>query len=204
MLPVSCAAILADDAASLSGNYDIDPDGAGGDDPVSVYCDMVAAGGGWTVVFYATGSLNALDIGYIASTTQALLDDATEALIVYRTSSEIALAGATTLALPNDWKAAAPFTYAGNDVATDVSVNGAAAVAATVRYGRRNFASLCTDAWTVDDTPANQYGRICVTGTAAPFYSGFARNTADQCTDSSMAYNAAACTNDTRFSIAVR
>jgi cysteine-rich repeat protein len=50
ILPRSCAHLLAKDEASPSGSYVIDPDGAGPAAPFEVYCDMVTAGGGWTMI----------------------------------------------------------------------------------------------------------------------------------------------------------
>jgi len=39
-----------------SGSYQIDPDGVGGLEPVTVWCDMETAGGGWTTAFDDTGT----------------------------------------------------------------------------------------------------------------------------------------------------
>ena len=46
----SCAAALDSNPAAGSGAYLIDPDGAEGNDPFAVYCDMDTDGGGWTLV----------------------------------------------------------------------------------------------------------------------------------------------------------
>lgn len=47
-LPVSCLDLLNGDPSAEDGDYELDPDGAGGNDPFTVECDMT--GGGWTVV----------------------------------------------------------------------------------------------------------------------------------------------------------
>ena len=50
----SCAAALAIDGGAASGAYTIDPDGEGGDDPVTVLCEMAVDGGGYTAVMRST------------------------------------------------------------------------------------------------------------------------------------------------------
>jgi hypothetical protein len=48
----SCSAV----GSSTDGEYCIDHDGAGGNDPYKVYCDMTTAGGGWSRIIRTTGN----------------------------------------------------------------------------------------------------------------------------------------------------
>jgi len=198
--PASCFAIHTANPALPSGTYMIDPDGLGGEAPISITCDMATDGGGWTIVFFApTEAINGLPITYTAGNTR-LMADAQHVLIAYRSATQVAYIDHARFDLPAAWRTQTPFSYPGDDLTTGVSLNGGALVTATVRYGRANFSSECTDPW----TPATDYGRLCIVGTVAPYFSGFAVAGTDLCSDSSQPYNATPCTNDKRFSIAVR
>lgn len=61
----SCRDILAGGYASGDGDYSIDLDGAGGQPPFAVKCDMTTDGGGWTLGFLrnSIGSGNQPDFG---------------------------------------------------------------------------------------------------------------------------------------------
>jgi len=55
----SCADVLSDAPTAESGQYLIDPDGVGGDNPFRVYCDMTPGDAGWTLVMRGYGGDNA-------------------------------------------------------------------------------------------------------------------------------------------------
>ncbi|MCU0663877.1 MAG: hypothetical protein MUC50_16320 [Myxococcota bacterium] len=48
-MPRSCFEILTCDPAAMDGEFEIDPDGAGGAAPFTVTCDL--SGGGWTLIY---------------------------------------------------------------------------------------------------------------------------------------------------------
>lgn len=196
----SCNTLHAANPALPSGMYTIDPDGSGGDAPLSVTCDMTVEGGGWTIIFFpATINLTAAPTAYTTSTPR-LLADATSALLAYRTAVLAATGSHAVFDIPADWKASPPFVAAAADVTLPVSIDGGAPTAATLRYGQQGFGNRCVDPWIAATTK----GRICITDTTAPFFNGFVAPENDKCSDSLSYWYAANCTTDVRFSIAVR
>ena len=200
-LEPSCRALLMATPGLASGTYMIDPDGAGPDAALSVYCDMTSDAGGWTIVFAPqTPNLITVPMNY-TSATQRLLADATTSLMAYRSATNAIVGDYATFALPPDWKLAPPFKYAANEFQTNVAVNGGTPMLTRVKYGYESFMSVCDDPWT---TPPGMYGRVCVVGTTAPFFTGFASVVMDTCTESTSAWNGAECAMNKLFTIAVR
>lgn len=196
----SCKAILADMPGTASGSYFIDPDGPGGDPPVMVDCDMASDGGGWTIVFVAkSDNLMATPIPFSVAQPD-LLQTAQDALIAFRTAALHALPGAARFPMPIQWRSDTPFDYPATDVPIMTSIDGAAMVPGTLRYGHEGFATDSAGAW---DASA-PFGRVCIDGTSAPFYSGFAAADADWCSDSASPFNTTMCGADLVFTIAVR
>ncbi|MBA3465630.1 MAG: hypothetical protein H0T46_37205 [Deltaproteobacteria bacterium] len=198
--PASCNAIKTATPSMPSGTYTIDPDGAGGAAAYDVTCDMTTDGGGWTIVFLAPTNLSMVPISYTSS-SPPLLTAAQKAMIAYRGSTGTAASNFATFDMPAAWRTDAPFNSAMNDVPITVSIGGATATPATLRFGSFSFNDRCTDAWTGTNGP---WGRICITGTNAPYFSGFATSAPDTCSDSLGGWNAIACNPELRFSIAIR
>jgi len=199
-LPASCLDIQRTNPSAPSGLYAIYPDSAGTEPALEVTCDMATLGGGWTIVFFpSTLNLDELPPAYTSSTPR-LLAAASEALIAYRDDNQIALPGFATFAMQTSWRTHSPFDDPGTDVTLAVTIDGEAPVVGTLRFGTRDFSAMCTDPWWA----SGNYGRLCIDGTMAPFYSGFSTPAADLCSTSDLAYDVTACVTQRRFSIAVR
>jgi hypothetical protein len=179
------------------------PDGAS-DAGLQVHCDMDTAGGGWTVIYLADAvNLNSTAIPYTVP-AQSLRDMATEVLMSFRNLNlNMQASDWATFGLPATWRAKNPLTVAPpEDLTVSASVNGGLPALAQLRYGQANFSQQCGDAWSV--VAGDLYGRVCLQGTAAAFFSGFTTVSGDFCSLSNQTYSTRMCSDTARFSIAVR
>jgi len=98
VVQTSCRAILEAGHSNGDGVYVIDPDGGGGGEPLSVFCEMTTAGGGWQVMtwirspeqwdtqlFDDMGEVGDTDGGFASGATLRAANGAfSEKIVIYR------------------------------------------------------------------------------------------------------------------------
>jgi hypothetical protein len=190
-------------ASPETGTYWLDPDGDGAGQPFEAHCDFDVApeGGGWTRMWLAepgndgTSAGTAWSPNSLATQDQidTLLSDSNETMIAFvkitdgimGTSHEWA-----RMPLTDAWRDQSPIaTTGGNDLPTSVVTPTQFHEAVTLRYGQGGYGALlgtpsCGADWTSSEFAIQAKGRVCVQGTAAPYYSNFAAITADTCGNS--------------------
>ena len=199
--PTDCSEIHHVSPLSPSGDYDIYPEGNEAS-KVRVHCDMEVDGGGWTRIFIA-------EADDYASTALGYTVDS----LALREASDAVLIGFaddwTTRArfpMPEPWVAQAPMSYKTSAefefVDIPVWLDGAEAPQyQTLRYGWDGFEPDCGNSW--NDAYGSR-GRICVAGTLAPFWAGFAVEGGDYCNASWDDWDTTPCGDERRFAIQVR
>lgn len=195
MTPMSCKDVHTANPGLPSGPYTIEV----GSTQVQVNCDMTTEGGGWTIVFFANSDDQMGSLAYLPGVAP-LLSTSTDVLLAYRNATLAVQASYATLPMPLPWRTDPPFNAPGNDVSLPVSINGALPATSIVRFGYGSFNADCADPW----FGGTRWGRVCIVGTTAPFYNGFALAGDDQCSGSNGIWNATPCSTGRRFSIAVR
>jgi len=162
---------------------------------------MTTSGGGWTVIFVPTSAtLGSTTLDYTIDNAP-LMTSSSQALMAYRTSGMSVVGDWASWALTANWVAQSPFKYLDADETVSVSITGAAPVTQTLRYGYANWPTYCTDPW---EPATGNWGRICITNTLAPYYTGWPIGNGNWCQESEQSYDVTACSANRQFTIAVR
>ncbi len=207
----SCSLVLDSAVNPANGNYWLDPDGQGGHDPVEVYCDMTIDQGGWTEVFRAeTNNYGGINVPRYPAELMPVLRGASRVMIAF-VNQQNELDHPTRFDLIEAWRQQEPWNYRGR-----VPMNHRRDVWVDDREYRNRLVVNSWENWIGQDcadlTFSNLgpgYGKVCVAGTPAPFWSGFARHNVspDGCNYSNQGVGNGAsrrCSNPIQFVMFVR
>jgi hypothetical protein len=196
-LPRSCRELLSLHPMSRSGTYLIVPESG---TTQSVWCDMDTAGGGWTVIYLWNGTHSQTPQEYTINDS-SIRRASTETLMAYRNRSYgIADTSWAWFPIPSNWQTRSPFMYDSVDQAITIH-HRTGTQTGTLRYGFFESGNDCASNW----NNRLRGGRICISNTSAPFYNEFVSPTyIDLCPNSDQDFAARRCSDNRRFSIAVR
>lgn len=176
---------------SRSGNYDIVIDNK----RVNVFCEMISGGGGWTRVWIADRE-NYQQSRYDYDLPYSFIENSTYTMIAFSTQDN-RLMNPWYFKTPREWKVQHPLSYSKEvtNIEAIEADTGRSYNYKKLFYGIENFSSACHDAF-----KGGGWGKLCISGTSAPFYASFNHPENDFCNKSNEGYNTVPC-RDNRFVI---
>ncbi|MEC9071810.1 MAG: fibrinogen-like YCDxxxxGGGW domain-containing protein, partial [Myxococcota bacterium] len=187
-----------------SGVYVLDPDGVGGQDAEYVQCEMATDEGGWSRVLLAETNHSQEDPPEWTAEHLGFRQSGMDVLMAYTTAtSPVAQTPWVTHGIVQQYIDGHLGSYAAEDVAVDVrqwTSGGVITLSSTLRFGTGDFGATCESTW----SPGKSYGRLCITGTEAPFWAAWDTAGGDFCSDSTQSHGAVSCSDTRRFGLWTR
>lgn len=186
----SCQEIKEALPNSRSGEYTIVINNQG----TNVYCEMILAGGGWTRVWKSENE-NYHQAQFNYDLPYAFVENSTYSMIAFDNNNR--LLQPFYFKTPQEWRVQHPMSYSRGESTIEAfdGYTNRAHPSRRLFYGVENFSSKCSDSFKGGD-----WGKLCITGTKAPFYASFNHAEKDFCNDSTQTYNTVAC-RENRFVI---